>query len=130
MSNAGCQLARHSCSGFVIAPHMPHVIRLREPWQSTDAGKRRIAAAVQLPDGPAAGDRVWLVVEGLASVSTVRSTAISVDATSDATGTLAREIQSHLDPHNEVVIRVDGRRPSWQPTSDSRNSDAMYWPPA
>ncbi len=87
---------------------MPHIIRLREPWSvSGDAdGRVELRRQFNCPTGLRPGDRVELVVEGLASVSTVLLNGQLVPMTSDAAGTLRCEIQSHLIAHNEVVLRL------------------------
>ncbi len=87
---------------------MPHVIRLREPWNvSGDAdGRVELRRRFNGPTGLRPEDRVELVVEGLASEPEVLLNGQLLPMTSDAAGTLRCDIQSHLIPHNEVVLRL------------------------
>jgi hypothetical protein len=87
---------------------MPHIIRLREPWSvSGDAnGRLELRRRFNCPTGLRPGDRVELVVEGLASLPTVLLNGHLLPMNSDASGTLRCEIQSHLIAHNDVVLRL------------------------
>jgi hypothetical protein len=87
---------------------MPHIIRLREPWNvSGDADRRvELRRRFNCPTGLRPEDRVELVVEGLATAPTILLNGQLLPMTSDTANTLRCEIQSHLIAHNEVVLRL------------------------
>lgn len=93
---------------------MPHIIRLREPWQHSEiSGGTRHARSFNCPTNLAPGQRVWLVIEG-AGVSSVTVNGSSVGQASRLSpetrqaGRLSYEVSSLLAPRNELVIEQAG----------------------
>lgn len=95
---------------------MPHVIRLREPWQHSPVpGGTRHTRSFNCPTNLAPEQRVWLVIEG-AGVSSVTVNGSSVGQASRLSGfrgqagRLSYEVTSLLAPRNEIVLELTGEQ--------------------
>ena len=91
---------------------MPHIIRLRDPWQIerlTEPERVRCTRHFNQPTGLDSGERVWLVVESLADQAEIRVNDIPVRTT-------RCDITPLLAPRNKIEIELplpsDGRPPA------------------
>ncbi len=92
---------------------MPHVIRLRDPWETlpTNDGMIRQRRAFQKPTGLGSGDVVRLVIDGAAGLIAVAVNEQPQTAP-QAGGLASFDITALLQPRNfiELMLAVDGRR--------------------
>jgi len=86
-----------------------HTIRLRGPWdfvpQEDPPGTTRCTRHFHKPTGLDSGERVWLVIEGLAGTAQV---SVNDTALAQASGmSLIRfDLTTLLRPHNELIIDI------------------------
>lgn len=92
---------------------MPHVIRLRDPWETlpTTDGTLRQRRAFQKPTGLAPGDVVRLVIDGAAGLRTVAVNE-QPQTVPPAAGIASFDITALLQPRNfiELTLAGDGSR--------------------
>ncbi|MBA4015916.1 MAG: hypothetical protein C0483_01875 [Pirellula sp.] len=92
---------------------MPHVIRLRDPWETllTEDGTLRQRRAFQKPTGLGAGDVVRLVIEGAAGLRTIAVNE-QPQAAPPAEGIASFDITELLQPRNfiELALVAGGHR--------------------
>lgn len=117
-------------SAFIPHP-LPHIIRLREPWerQPLGDGTVRYTRRFHRPTGLDARSRVWLVVEGVegdaevALNERVLARAISDQAAKEVVGTAHPtrfEITELLRPENVVSIAI-----RQSPATKDRHTDGF-----
>jgi beta-galactosidase/beta-glucuronidase len=96
---------------------MPHVIRLRGPWEceavgGDGRGAFRYARRFHQPTGLTAGSKVWLVVEGVEGDAEVRVNGQGVGKIKAEEDAKRFEIMGKLRPHNllEITVQADEGR--------------------
>ena len=85
-----------------------HVIRLRGPWKSQPPadgrGQVQFTRHFNRPTGLDGGERVWLVIESLPGLVSVRLNGVVVGTSPPCPARL--EITELLQPRSELVIEV------------------------
>jgi hypothetical protein len=95
---------------------MPHVIRLREPWQHSEIpGGTRHARSFNWLANLLPGQRVWLVIDAIGLTSVVLNgspigQASRLSPESRQAGRLSYDITALLAPRNEVILEFTGEQ--------------------
>ena len=102
-----------------------HTIRLRGAWSATTTGGRaRHARKFGRPRTLDAGERVWLVCNGVPGPTSVFVNGESVGMIEEGGGPFAADVTDRLEMRNEVVFDTAATDPLGEVVLEIRDPDA------